>query len=521
MKKIFKKEYLLYEVISFLFSLCLLLKYEIGFNNNFPTKFINSFHFNFLFFLKAFIISIPILLVLILLLFLLSKIKIKNKNELNNKNVFFISFIGIFITGLIFLIIYYPGNIFNDTLFILKYPYGSSSQHPLSYILFITIPFKIFNFIFHDINFSIFLTCIIQLILSTIIISSIITWINHTFKKSLLTILLMIYFIFTPIITNYNTSLVKDSLFCIIILSIIPITFSIIKSKGEYLNDKKGFIITILVFTLTSIIRNNGIYVIFVLLISLLIKYKNMRKKLLIILLTILSITTIQTILSKKQLFQEKIAIPLQQISYTVYSNGKISNNNIKYLNKIYKYDLYKKNYNPYFVDTIKWDEKFNRDYLNKNERDFIKIWLNMLPNNFESYVKAYLLATYGNWAIESFYPNQGRFLGTNEALKENSNLFNGINSNKTNNIIKNIYESTTIYFSGGICFWILLFIICYIIYKKKCELLFLTIPLLIIWLSLMLATPFSLAFRYMSPYMYSLPIILVIVFSECNDKKL
>lgn len=520
MKKILKKEFIFYEIISYIFSICLLLKYEINYNSNIPKNFIYKFHFNLNFFIKSFIISIPILLLLIFLLYLFNKIKIKNKFKLiENKKVFIISFIGLFITGLIFLIVYYPGNIFTDTLYIFKSPYGSSSQHPLTYIYFITIPFKVFNKLFKDINIAIFLTYIIQLLVSSTIISITITWINKTIKNTLITILLMIYFILTPIITNYNTSLIKDSLFCLLILLNIPVIYETIKSKGKYLNTNKNLIITIIIFTFTSLVRNNGIYIIILLLLILLVKYKTIRKKLLITMLIVLSLTTIQNKLSKKQLFQEKIAVPLQQITYTVYSNGKVSKKDIKYLNKIYKYNSYKENYNPYIVDSVKWDKDFNRDYLNKTENKFIKVWFNILPNNFEGYVKAYLLNTYGNWSTEEYHPIQGRFLGTNDTIIENPNLFTDIKTyNNSNKNIKSIYEKTTIYFGPGICFWILLLVISYIVYKKKYNLIIITIPLLAIWLSLMIATPFSLAFRYVSPFMYTLPIIISIVLKECNN---
>ena len=512
-------KWLLFWIFSFLLSISLLLKKEINYENGFPYNFINHFDFNFMFFIKCIILSIPILLITIALFKSLDKIRFNNKEKkIGNKKVFIISLIGMISTGLIFLINYYPGNIMIDTLYIFNAPYSTSGQHPLCYIALVTIPFKIFSKIFRDINIGLFLTCISQLITFSVIISLIIVWFNTRVKNKMLTIFLMLYFTFVPIITNYNTTLVKDSVFCVLILALIPIIYEIISTDGDYFEGKTNIIFTTMILLIISLIRNNGIYIVIILLAIFITKYKKFSKTLLISLIIILIFNIVQIKISEKQLFQEKIAVPLQQIAYTIYVNGKINYTDKKYLNKIYKYNLYKQNYNPYIVDSIKWDDNFNRNYLNKSSKRFIKVWLNILPNNFESYVKSYLLNTYGNWSVEKFQNVQGRFLGTKQAINDNPTLFPKMKKDNPNKVMNRIYEKTCIFFGAGTCFWILVFISSYIVYRKKYNLLLLLLPSSVIWISLMIATPFSLAFRYMSPCMYTLPLISTIILKETRD---
>ena len=513
-----KIKYVLIFLSSFAFSLSILLKNEINYDGNIPYNFIYNFKFNLGFFIKTFFLAIFIFLVTLLLLKLISKVKIKNKElSLSNTKLFIITFILIFITGLIYIITFYPGNVMVDTLYIFKYTIGMSSQHPIFYILLVSIPFKIFSKIFGDLNLAVFLTSIIQLSLMSTIISYMITWFNRTFKNKTFTILLIIYFSTLPIVTNFNVSLVKDSIFSVVLLCFIPLVYEIISTKGSYISSKRNMGITIVILSLLSLIRNNGILISIMLLSLFIIFIRKYTKRWVVISLFVVAFSVIPSFFSKKALFQEKVGIPLQQLVYTVNFDGKISKKDKVYLNKIYPYKLYKENYNPYMVDTIKWDDKFNRNYLNKTSGRFIEVWCNSLYNNFDSYIKAYILSTYGNWSFDKFYETQSVIYG----VQNDDNILRGVyNVNNNMSFLKNVYKKTSKFLSGGMCFWLLVFISLFIIYNKKYFLLFLTVPLYGVWISLMIATPFSMAFRYMSPFMYLLPFISFIALIKCNSNK-
>lgn len=519
MKRLFKFKYIILFIASFLFSMCFFLTFEINYDGNMPRAFINEFHFDFSFFVKVFLFSILVSILCYFLFKLLDKIKINNHNKsLSSKKVFIINFVGLLLTGLLFLITFYPGNVMIDTLYIFKNPIEISSQHPIFYIWLVTIPFKVFCKLFSDVNTAVFLTCLIQLIIASGIISFIIVWFNNTFKNKILTILISLYFILVPIITNYNTTLVKDSIFCLILLCTIPIIYEIIKSNSNWIKDKKNFIITCIIFSLVCLVRNNGLYIILILLLILILMYKKQFKRYLLITIITLIISFIPSLFSNKQLFQEKVGIPLNQLAYVIYTDGKIDDKNLNYLEKIYDYDSYKNNYNPFLIDTIKWDDNFNREYLNNNSKQFIEVWIKTLPHNLESYLKSYALSTYGNWSIDKFYKTQSVFLGVDD---DNKTLFPDLkNTNTILSFMKPFYNKTVTYLSGGVCFWILVFFSLYMIYKKAYKLLLLTVPLYGVWLSLMLATPFSLAFRYMSPFMYLLPFIILITIIKTRNKK-
>ena len=367
------KETIIYLLISLFFSLSINLKLLIDYENTFPEYFIIRSNFDLFFFIKVIAGSFICYFILLLLIKLLSKIKTKEMIvPFSSKVICSISFIGILISNIIFLLTYYPGSNMYDTFSIIQGPISSSNQHPIIYNLLLSGTFNIFNKIFNNMNIAYFLTSIIQTIFIGTIITYVINWFNKTFKNKTGTIVLLIYFIFLPIVSNYNTVLIKDSIFASILLLHIPLLYKLLDTKGECLKDIKYLISMLLIFISTILVRNNGIYVILFLGIIIFIIYKKYLKYFISTMIVTLIISQIPNlfIVKNEPLFQEKIAIPIQQLAYTIkYDENTLSSNDLNYLNKIMDIEKIKENYNPYSVDTIKWNDNFNREYLNKTKK--------------------------------------------------------------------------------------------------------------------------------------------------------
>ena len=461
-----------------------------------------------------------------LLIYVFSKIKIKT-GLFKVKKLFLISFISIFLTGLLFLIVHYPGVCFYDTLIVIDSPVAAAAQHPLFYNLAVGITFRVFNFIFNDVNISFFLTGLSQLIFCSTIISFIICWFNKTFKNKVFTIIILLYYSLLPIISNYNISLIKDSIFGVIFLLYIPLFYNLIISKGNALDSKRFLIIMTCLFLLTIFIRNNGLYVVMLTIISLLLLFKKHYKKLLIILLISLLASKIPNLFIKQeQLFQEKVGVMIQQIAYVIkYNEESISKDDLNYINKIMDVKLIKEKYEFYSVDPIKWDNNFNRDYLNKTKIKFIKTWLSISGKNISNYMKSHLLMSYDLWAIDKFNPVQSRMLELDTSgYNMHSSTFKDLKEKrilpeKMQNALDNYYEATTTYIGNALLIVILLFINLYAFIKKKKEALIISIPFLAVYITLLISAPISYALRYMSTYLYAIPIIILLILCYCNKR--
>ena len=487
--------------------------------------YINSFNiiklllFTLLFIIISFIIIST-------LLYLIEKIKIK-KGLFEQKKLIIISFLMIFLSGLLFLIVHYPGVGFYDSFAIIDHPIAMATQHPIIYNLIISITFRVFMHIFNNVNISYFFLSLTQLLFCSLILTYIIYWFNKTIKNKVFTSIIIGYFSLLPIISNYNIAIIKDTLFGIVFLFYIPLLYKLIKTKGKILKNIKYLISLSIILIATTLLRNNGLYVVIFTSIIITIMYRKYYKQTISTLLIVCILSCIPNLLIKnKSLFQEKVGIPIQQIAYVVkYNENSINKNNKDYLEKIMRFDLIKEKYEYYNVDSIKWDNNFNRDYLDKTKSKFINTWFNIMTNNFDNYVKSYILMTYNLFTIDNYNPVQSRFLELDiEGYRNRSERFNDLNNsnilpNSINNSLIKFYDHTTIYINNGLLFFILLFMSLYSIIKKKKELIILFIPLIGVYLTLLISAPLSFALRYMSSFLYCLPIISLLIINEIKIK--
>lgn len=97
--------------------------------------------------------------------------------------------------------------------------------------------------------------------------------------------------------------------------------------------------------------------------------------------------------------FQEAVGVPLQQVARTVVMDGKMTDEQREYLNRLLPLEEYD-SYTPYTVDNIKGHAHFDREYFNQTKGEFMKVWAGMLFPNFKHYVKAYMMETVGYWHV-------------------------------------------------------------------------------------------------------------------------
>lgn len=511
-------------LVSLIFSSTIVLTLYI--DNNVDV-FISSFQFNYMFIIPTIIFSIIIYIIIKYLLKLLSKPEIKPSSKIWKEQIVFnYAFISIFLTSLLFLLTFYPGTCMVDTLQLLIDPTGYSFQYPLIYSLFFSKLYYLFYYLFHSMNVAFFLISLIQLIFMTIVLSYLITWAHKTFKSNIFTLLTILYFNIFTIFSNLNSAHLRDSLFAAFILLLIPLLYEIIDTKGECLRKDKFKLRCAIIMGFLTLIRNNGIFMILVLLLVLFIKYKKRIKDLILITLSVLFICSIPLLLPKtyrtEPLFQESVSIPLEQIAY-VAKYESLSNSDKDYIDNIMPIEVMVDNYNPFSVDSIKWDIMFDRFYLNNTKNKFMSVWTRNMVNHFNGYIKAYLLCTYDLWSVHQFSDYESRFLeiefnDTNVESYYRDLKNETILPSNISNFLKSFYEKTTIYFNNGTLFWIYVFFCLLIYYKGNNKYLLLFVPFLGIWLNLMIGTPLSSAFRYMCAFGYALPFIIPLCFFRSVD---
>ena len=169
---------------------------------------------------------------------------------------------------------------------------------------------------------------------------------------------LYIYFTFLPIIGNYGMAAVRDGLFS---LSLTGWILLMIKKEWE----KRDYVYLALLSLGMMLLRNNGVYIAALLIFASSFYRKQWKKEAVILIFCALaSILPGQIILNHhnwKPLFQESMAIPLQQMGRVLVMEGSRSEETVNFMNHLLPEEKWKKDYSPATVDFVKWDDRFRR----------------------------------------------------------------------------------------------------------------------------------------------------------------
>ena len=526
------KNNLLTIIFSFLLSLAINFQIVI-LNNHMRLNFLKQYNIKYLLLFIITFFIIFILVKLILIFFAKMNLKKVTYDDKTIKRIFFLSFFTMIIFWSFCFIIFYPGAAMFDTYNELQSPIFASSTHPIlfSFIIHFFVVTIGYNLLGSSIIGWVFFSILQMLFIAFSISFSICFLAKRNCPKFILIILALFYAI-TPIYAAYSIFAIKDVLFSILLLYVTLLVIKVVETDGNFIHDKLFKVSYVLLFIMILFTRNNGIVVYLLLTLLLIIIYRKSFNKMFIVCLfipLILNFAVTKIIEIKwdvKHLFQESIAIPLQQIGATVYTDGKINNNDLKYINKLMPINLLKENFANGNADAIKWNDNFNRQYLQETKGKFIKVWFRMLPNNFSTYVESYLLQTYYFWSVNFVAKESNMFYDTFtetsegyvETIKDMYNirskdLFNANFQNKA----ENFYYRSCNFLSEGTMFWLSLLLMIIFIYNKNWRYFLIVMPLFTMWLSIIVATPVNTSLRYVLPYVYILPLLVGYAFVKKN----
>lgn len=526
-------------VFSMLFSICFLLTFKVSFSGNITDRlnknYIRPLHIWDvpIFVLTAAIVFFAVQIIIILLDSAAIKRFFARGNELDKTKVFKACFFANFFTWMLFFLTFYPIVGMNDSLWIIKQPLQMAGQHPILYNLFLSGCYNIGKFIFGSETAGLAAYSIIQMLIMNLCASFCVAWLSTKKCPKPIIYIAGVYFAFMPIIADYSITAIKDTLFSTLIMLFIPILYELVQNNGALLKTKKG-ILAFAFFSLTiCLIRNNGTYVLAGVGIILFFVIKNMRRTIALIVCIVIAASTVPDRIVKQlgveTLFQEAVAVPLQQIGMVVASDKITEPEDIKFVENLLPLREFRSNYSPMSVDTVKWDGNFNTDYLNSHPGEFLAFWFKQLLKHPLLYVEAYLLETYGFWSIGTQNGNQYVFFditstASNIRLKaylakegiKNLPVF----SDAIQQPLVSFYRTACKYIGAGSCFWIFMLIALLLIVRRKTKYLAVMSPCAFVWLTLMISAPVAFAFRYVFMYVMCMPFVLMLPFICGKDFK-
>lgn len=465
-------------------------------------------------------------------------------SKMIDKHPFWFSLIVILLFWLIYIIAFYPAIMSPDPSFQILQFFGIDNKystyvnlidksviitnhHPVIHTLLIGSCVKLGVSIFNSTNAGLFIYSIIQ----TLILASTLSYTIKFLKEINVSVnvrkaVLLIYAL-VPVFPFYAMSPVKDVIFgCLIILYIISI-YKFIKLKNKI--NVKTMIKEIILMILITLFRNNGIHIIILSFpFLLLLGRKNLMKYLIIFIVVVLSYFTYDKVILPyfkitPGSVREMLSIPFQQTArYVIKNDDKIPEKDKKAIDKILDYDTLKKRYDPEKADDVK--NKFNKDATDRDLKNYFIVWFKELKDDPKTYVEATLNNTYGY-----FYPVKTNWY---IYINENSTINNYGFDYHFNNL--NVLRSALITFglvfpyipflglivNIGFNTWVLLFMIAYLIYRKKYKEIIYLIPSIIVLL-VCFASPVNTYFRYALPNVFAMPTMLLIFLSIRKEESL
>ncbi len=465
-------------------------------------------------------------------------------SKMIDKHPFWFSLIVILLFWLIYIIAFYPAIMSPDPSFQILQFFGIDNKystyvnlidksviitnhHPVIHTLLIGSCVKLGVSIFNSTNAGLFIYSIIQ----TLILASTLSYTIKFLKEINVSVnvrkaVLLIYAL-VPVFPFYAMSPVKDVIFgCLIILYIISI-YKFIKLKNKI--NVKTMIKEIILMILITLFRNNGIHIIILSFpFLLLLGRKNLMKYLIIFIVVVLSYFTYDKVILPHFKItpgsvREMLSIPFQQTArYVIKNDDKIPEKDKKAIDKILEYDTLKKRYDPEKADDVK--NKFNKDATDRDLKNYFIVWFKELKDDPKTYVEATLNNTYGyfypvktNWYI---YVNENKIIN-NYGFDYHFNDLNVLRSA----LIAFGLVFPYIPFLGlivniGFNTWILLFMMAYLIYRKKYKEIIYLIPSIIVLL-VCFASPVNAYFRYALPNVFAMPTMLLIFLNIRKEESL
>ena len=398
---------------------------------------------------------------------------------------------------------------------------GLSNAHPVFYTFCLWVVFKL-TAVFGSESFSLFVFMFIQITFVACSLAWAVAWLARTGARKGYVALALCFIVLSPVIACHVIILWKDVPFAAALLVLVLYLAELGTIRKPAL---KQMIVLGVLLLLVSLLRNNGYYVALLTVLYLVVFRADIRKASACVALCLVAFMStlhgpVFSALSISQgHFAESAGIPLQQLAATVEAGGPMSEEDQAILDAILPLELWAECYDPSTSNPIKQHDSFNDEYLNSHKAEFLGVWVNCLPDNFTTYVKAWVLETYGYWQ-----PGYTTYLGklTCTANDQPATDFIGINyqPQKIANALRNLFP---IIFGMGSLIWFSMTAMVFGIVSGRgirhiAIALTPYVPLLGLFGTLLIAAPIVSDYRYIFALYLVLP-FLPQIFALCRKR--
>lgn len=458
---------------------------------------------------------------------------ISDKEKKGNSHIcFMVIFAVIIIAWIPYFMSCWPGGIYNDTLDSIHIALGEQqmdNQNTVLYALFWRLIFSIGNVVDQGAYGGLKLMTIVQAVYIAATAACFFTWLRKKGVRIGIIIIFTGLIAIMPVFPFYAISLWKDTLFGVTVFLYSWLMLLMVADINRE-NGSLSLVRTISYIILSLLVafgRNNGIYIVIVLSIVLTVLYlkkghsSDVKKILTASVAVILASIIIQIpvynacgVIKSKPV--EKFGIPLQQVAYIISAGGNMSEEEMLVIDSVLPLDGWINLYNPTVVDPIKFDPLFNSGYFNTHTGDFVKAYLGLVIKNPGLAFKGYLLATMGFWDV--WKTSSSAYICNVHCY--NCEFFMSDYFNQYTGLTLTDIVGPRWYISSGMLIWIMLLAGFAVLQKKNYKMLIPILPTVVLWGTLLIATPLAFSFRYVFPMLLCIPIYVICGCKQDKEKE-
>lgn len=440
---------------------------------------------------------------------------------------FVITFIFLCICWTIPIILKYPAGICWDASWQIDQGMGNTiltSHHPVFHTMLMAWFVK-FGMQLHSANVGIFLFCVVEAIILALIFSFAIKCLVDLQAKYWSILLAAIFFGFSPFITGYVGTVIKDVYF--VAMCVLYITTLIVYAADRELFWSKCYYSILFVLATVGMVlfRNNGLYMCAPTALALMVyEFKKRDNKfvkhiVIIAMSCILAVTASKTLTHiyqpEKGSIAEALSLPIQQTSrYVKIYGNEVTEKEKKIINKVLPYDQLGELYNPYISDPVK--AHFNRSATGDDLKQYLNVWWRQFLKHPTCYVKATVQQSivliypgYNNYAYylnsnadNYFYQKEQYFTTPRKIALLQQKYFKYLAGCHSVPIIS-LLNNMALYIMGMFCLLIFSW------KKHNYNSMFFFIPLILSVLIIVAAPCIRWHVRYAFPVIYTFPLIL------------
>ncbi|MBR3280724.1 MAG: hypothetical protein IKI57_02595 [Clostridia bacterium] len=435
-----------------------------------------------------------------------------------------------------YLLYYYPGSIFYDGEWQMLYVNGTielSNHHPVFSTMIVALFMKMADFFGGDNNLAVTLYCSAQMVINAFVFSYFIEYLRKIGISRKVRVLAFIILTFLPVFPLNAITLKKDISFALAFFLFSLFLVRILYEK-DFFNKKRNIVFFVIITICTCLLRNNGLYVIAISAPFILFSFRKYLKYLLISFGVVFVFCTgwnyyihnVMKVIPSAP--KEMLAIPAQAFARVIKYNKAELDKKDKHLIYVFipRNDL-KKLYDPAKSDPVRF--KMDDEAISKDFGGFVSLYFRLLFQFPKTVIDAFFNLNYGY-----FYPDYKAWridYGINKVkstdLPFEYPLYEKLGL-KENRLIEfpfikdlswlcNYGEQmpfVNIFYSIGLWFEIVLFLVGYNYYNHKSFKNVIILPILLLWFTC-LASPINGEYRYIYSMFITMPVYFLLVLKD------